>query len=121
MRIAIGLIGPIGSGKSSFAAELRKVSDNIVKIQAYTSGGLLKETLNIWGIEPIRDNLQKLPVVMEKAFDTGALARAMKARMQRSAAEIAIFDGIRWKADVDILRSFPQNILIGFTAGGGME
>jgi dephospho-CoA kinase len=116
MRLVIGLVGENGSGKSAFAAELRRlVSGKRVSYRKFSD--ILIESLTPWGvIESSRENLQRFPVVMEQAFGKGILSKAMHYRIARDIADIIIVDGVRWKTDVSMLKGFPKFILVYVTA-----
>jgi dephospho-CoA kinase len=95
MKTYIGLVGEKGSGKDTFSHML--------------TGLLAHKTLT-------RSNLQEIAIVLDKGFGAGTVTHGVYEKMKNSPAEIVIFDGIRWKTDVEMLRMFENNILIYITA-----
>ncbi len=113
--IVIGLIGEKGSGKGTFTDILREVlpDKRIVKVG---SSELLFETLNLWGIQTTRENLINLAEAMDSKFGKGTLSRAISNRISHVDADIVIFDSVRWDTDVDVIRQFPDGLLVYITA-----
>lgn len=115
-KIVVGLVGEKGSGKETFTDCLEKIIGNksIIRIR---SSDILVETLNLWDIPVTRSNLQNLAVTMKDGFGDGVLTRAVSRKINHVKFEIIIFDGIRWKSDVVMLRTFSQSLLVYITAG----
>ncbi|MDO8429525.1 MAG: hypothetical protein Q7S88_02755, partial [Candidatus Daviesbacteria bacterium] len=53
---------------------------------------------------------------MRQAFGNDIVAKALQKRLEDSKYDIAIIDGVRYKEDADLVRSFPQNLLVYITA-----
>jgi len=115
MSLIIGLTGEKGSGKGTFLEFLKTCTPN-KKIVKIASSDILKETLKLWDIEQNRRNLQDMALVMDNHFGKGTLTHAVQKRIEATKADIIIFDGIRWKSDVAMIRSFSNNLLIYVTA-----
>ena len=113
--IVIGLVGEKGSGKGTFTKLLKDCLPR-AKIVYVCFSDALGDTLKIWGIEPTRENYQKLSVAMKNTFGEGSLTRATHRRISGLEADAVVLDGIRWRADVELLRSLPNNILVYVTA-----
>ncbi|MBI2021645.1 AAA family ATPase [Candidatus Daviesbacteria bacterium] len=115
MKLVIGLVGEKGSGKETFVKFLKNilVNKNIAHLRF---SDLLKETLKLWGIPITRVNLQHLAVVMDRGFGDGTLAYATLKRIESIKANIIVLDGVRWQKDVELLKSFSNNLLIYVTA-----
>lgn len=115
MKAVIGLVGPKGSGKETCIHTIMGLvgGDRVLHIRF---SDVLKETLDIWHVPATRAHLQKLAVVMEEGFGKGTLAHAIAERMRNSEKDLVLLEGIRWDADVDLLRSFPVDKLIYTTA-----
>ena len=77
---------------------------------------VLYDTCRLWYKEPTRENLQLIPQCMEFGFGKGALSDIVRARIGACTSDIVIADGVRWKTDEDLLRSFPSNLLVYVTA-----
>lgn len=67
-------------------------------------------------LEINRENLQKLPVIMERAFGDGTTARVLKFYIEQCAADVVHFDALRLANDETVLRSFPNNVMLYVTA-----
>lgn len=109
----IGLVGEKGSGKDTFAKYLQEISDK--KIAHIRFSDLLKQTLKLWDLPLTRANLQKLAQVLED-FGAGTVAHGLEKQIQSTQADIIILDGIRWEPDVELLKKFPEHILVYITA-----
>ena len=107
MKKIIGIVGEKGAGKETFGNFLRDFLQEKKKtFFRIHSSDVLIETLAIWKIPTTRENLQKLPVAMEKMFGRGALTRAVKSRIEASDNDVIVFDGVRWHSDAEMIRSF---------------
>ncbi len=111
----IGLVGEKGSGKETFGNLLMEIARS-KKIKRIRFSDILNYTLKLWDLDPTRKNLQNLAIAMDGAYGAGTLSQAIAKQIKDSDADIVILDGIRWKSDVDLLRSFPKNILVYITA-----
>lgn len=115
MRLVIGLVGEKGSGKETFTNILKETLPHKVILRIRFSD-ILKETLDLWGMSVSRENLQILGHTMRQAFGNDIVAKALKKRLDQAKYDIAIIDGVRYKEDADLIRSFPQNLLVYITA-----
>lgn len=115
MKLVIGLVGEKGGGKGTFQKILMEMLPN-KKISCVRFSDVLTDTLKLWNLPLTRENYQKLSPAMRKAYGPEVVARATYQRADPN-ADIIILDGIRWQADVDLLRSLPNNLLIYITAG----
>jgi len=115
MALIIGIIGENGGGKDSFAKAIAGHRPDL-SVEAFRSSDVLRETLEIWSVPASRRDFQALAVAMENTFGKGVLSRAMDARMRASKASIVMFNGVRWQSDVDVVRAFPDHLLVYVTA-----
>lgn len=114
MKVVVGLVGEKGSGKGTFVDYLRGVSNKRVDRIGFST--VLVKTLELWGIEINRENLQKLSPAMVDTYGDATLAHAVARDISQSTASLVVADGIRWDADIEMLRSFPSNVLVYVTA-----
>lgn len=114
--IVIGLVGEKGSGKGAFTNLLRTILPSYIKFASYRFSDPLVQTLTEWDIPATRANLQNFIVIMENQFGKGLLSARIKKMVRESQADIIILDGIRRLSDVEMLRDFPNNILLYITA-----
>jgi dephospho-CoA kinase len=114
MKCIIGLVGEKGSGKGTFITLLQEIAQGTA-IERIASSSLLGDTLDLWSIPRTRRNLQDLAIVMNQHYGDTTLSTAVYHRIEKSTADIVIFDGMRWMSDLDMIRSFPENILVYVT------
>lgn len=114
MKTVIGIIGEKGSGKGTFVHILQALSNKSVGY--VKSSELLAETLNLWGIPLTRNNLQQLAIIMDNQYGVGSLSRAVQKRIDNLDTSLVVYESIRWQSDAEMIRSFPNSILIYITA-----
>ena len=110
MSKIIGVIGPRGSGKTTFAIEaasLLRSSVGIVRVS-----DILKETLLIWGLEPTTTNLQNVAQKMREVFGASVVSNAVRNRIEGSGADVIFVEGIRGPNVVKILQEYPDVTLV---------
>lgn len=115
MPFVLGLVGEKGSGKGT-AAKLLAELVRPQRVAVVRFSDVLRATLALWDIAPTRAHLQDLAKIMVDRYGADALAHAIAVRVQRADAEVVILDGIRWQADVELLRQFPRHLLVYITA-----
>lgn len=113
--IVIGLVGEKGGGKGTFAIVLAGLAAPC-GVATVRFSDVLRATLDLWDIPKTREHLQDIAKVMVDRFGADALSHAVEERVHRTDADMIVLDGIRWQADVDLLRRFPRNILVYITA-----
>ena len=115
MKLVIGLVGEKGSGKQTFVNFFKDLNPNL-KIGQVRFSDILAQTLLMWDIPITRSNLQQLSIAMDKTFGSKTLAHAAKFNIEGETADIIIFDGIRGFAQVDMIKTYPKNIIVYITA-----
>lgn len=113
--LIFGLVGEKGSGKETFGNLLMETAKT-KKIARIRFSDILNYTLKLWDLPNTRENLQHLAVIMDNAYGIGTLSHALSKQIRETKADIVIMDGVRWKSDVKLIRSFPDNILVYITA-----
>ena len=114
-KLVIGVVGEKVAGKGLFDEILTNIARPVF-VKKIQSSEVLRETLELWNLPLTRRNLQDLAIVMNSHFGDSTLANAVKARIDHSPAEITLFDGVRWQSDLDLVRSYPKNLLVYITA-----
>lgn len=114
MKLVVGLVGEKGSGKETFGNILQGLVPN-ASIKRIHFSDVLLDTLELWNLPKSRENLQLLAQHMEE-YGRGTVANAAKKRVLGSNADIVIIDGVRWQPDLELVRSFPKNLLVYITA-----
>lgn len=115
MKYIIGVTGENGAGKDNFTTFLRAAAAPTLVAKLHFSD-ILYDTLNLWGIKTSRANLQNMAIIMDRTYGKGTLTAATEARIKKKKAEIIVVEGVRWKTDVPMIRSFEKNILVYITA-----
>lgn len=105
--MVVGLTGPNAAGKGEVAAWLGR------RGYAYHSlSDLLRETLEAASVPPTRENLIAEGNALRARHGPGALAERVLARLTGR----DIVDSIRNPAEVEVLRSRPDFVLLGVDA-----
>lgn len=115
MKLIIGVAGENGAGKDTFTTFFRAAAAPLTVAKLHFSD-VLSETLNLWGIEKNRSNLQNLAIIMDREYGKGSLTRATELRINRRKEDIIIVEGVRWKTDVPLIRSFKKSFIVYVTA-----
>lgn len=122
MRLAIGIAGEKFAGKN----EVGLLLENQLALRGYTtrcigSGELIFERgLRPWNIPGTNRNRQ----IFAKMLVDGAwegmgekerqaiISNAMRAEMEASPQDVVVFNGLRWPPDIELIRGFPQNLIL---------
>lgn len=111
-KLIIGVVGRSGAGKGTLAQLLvQKAIASGVTALRITFSDLLGRTLDDYGIERNRDNLQQLALFVHSRR-VGGLSYNMRNTIQATNERLVVVDGIRWQTDYDMIREFPNNKII---------
>lgn len=109
-KIILGIVGEKGSGKGTFPKLLQEILPDKKSVRT-TFSDVMTDTLNIWGLDRSRENYTKLVVAMRDSFGLDILANAVKKRVQELEGDIIVIDGMRWMADLDMIKSIDGKIV----------
>ncbi len=105
-KTIIGIIGEQASGKGAAADIIRKKYGG----SRLTVSNILRRTLDSLYLEPSRDNLINIALVMKKGFGDDVLMRAMIKEVEREDTDLVIVDGFRMPGDPESFRAaFEDN------------
>jgi dephospho-CoA kinase len=109
-KIIIGLMGKPGSGKDTFVEILSRLypDQNIANLRFSDP---LKNFCLEAGLKPDRDNLALMARLWVKYIAPDALAMAVKHSLQESPSPIICLNGVRWEADVEMIREVGGHLI----------
>lgn len=108
MKLVVGLVGGIASGKGVVSSYLQKEYG----AHAYTFSDILKDVLVRLHLRVDRGNLQTLGKELRRDFGADTLVNAMREDIARDDASMVVVDGIRFPNEVDMIQSFPDHLLL---------
>lgn len=108
----IGLVGPIVSGKDTAARYIAQTFD----ADSFAFADPLRTLLESFAITRTRENIQKVSTQLRELFGQDILARAISYRINQSAKEIIVINGIRRMEDIEEYLGKPNFTLIAITA-----
>ena len=113
MKLIIGLTAKPGGGKGTFVKLLKEVCNQVCffpSIGGPRFSDALFDTANLFGILTSRENLQRLAQYLNELCP-GAMATAMKNKLEKDHNEIKIADGCRWDYDEKMIREMAGVIV----------
>lgn len=109
MSKVIGLLGPIGSGKTTVAKYLSEKYGFFMIVM----GDLVRELARKKGLTPTREVLQAVQKEYVSKYGMDYFARLVIKRIEESKSERAVIDGMRRMEDVLVPKNyFKENIII---------
>ncbi|GEM_PF-1417062 len=121
MKLVIGIAGIKFSGKN----DAYKFLETLLLERGHTiarisSGELIRGSIAYWKIPETNRNLQRFAKLLVEELWEGMEARGRKAIISNvvkdiinsSPQDVVVFDGVRWRTDVDMIKSFPQSLII---------
>lgn len=111
MKRVVGLVGKIASGKGVVSDYLNR----IYGAKVYRFSDVLKDLLSKLGKPDTRDNLQALGLHLRQIFGDNVLADVVKEEVQEDGHSLIVVDGIRYWNEVEMIRSFKDNLIISVT------
>lgn len=109
-KIIIGLMGKPGSGKDTVVGLITELCpDQSVANLRFSDP--LKEFLTPYGLKPDRDNLSLMARLLVEIVGPDALADAIRRKIAKTASDIICLNGVRWAADVKMLKSVGGQLI----------
>ena len=112
MKIIIGLVGSLASGKETVKKYL--IEKYNAKDCRFSS--ILRDVLSRLNIPISRENLQKVSTVLRANFGENLLAKAIANDASKLEADIVLIDGVRRFTDIEHLQALPNFILVKIDA-----
>lgn len=107
----IGLSGQKASGKGFFVTMIEELFPDKTILHVKSSD-VLGEILDILNVSKTRQNLQDLAPALTEPFGDDVISAAVAHRIRSTPSDIAIFDGVRWEADLVMIRTFPRSRVV---------
>ena len=109
----IGVIGRIGSGKSTFIREFIKRCPDTRRV---ATGDILKETLSLWGLPADRKRLILLSKLLREHFGSNVIVDTVRRRIKESLSRYILIDGVRGPKVYSLLKEFDGSLLVSIIA-----
>lgn len=125
IKVHLGLIGRSGSGKELLARMLTERLEKRFRetslgseppIKRFTFSDVLTEKLKEKGWEISTPNKQRVVVEEKARLGEDWLAQEARTRILACTNPVVIIDGIRWPADMRMMRSLPGNFIVAIEA-----
>ena len=100
MKLVLGVVGEMGSGKGTFAEYVKKKYGG----DSFSFSHILRRLLDIVQLEKNRKNLQKISTVLRNNFGEDLLAKTICLEVGRSKKKWVVVDGVRRLEDIKYLK-----------------
>jgi dephospho-CoA kinase len=108
MKLVIGLVGRIGSGKSAVSEHLRSKYG----ASQHRFSQILEDLLDRLYLPHKREYLQRLGASLRAELGMDTIVNAFRKDLEKDPSDIIVVDGIRYENEVEMLRGFKNNVLI---------
>lgn len=112
MKIILGFIGPLASGKGTLAKYLNKKYG----CNTYRFSTMLRAVLKRLYLEPTRSNLQKISQILRENFGQDLMSKVIAEDVDKDANDLVVVDGVRRPTDITYLKKDPHFHLVYLTA-----
>ena len=110
-KLIVCLTGMPGAGKSTIASGLELKGYDVINM-----GDAVRREARKRNVEPTGANLGKLMLELRERDGPGAIAGLVKGRIESSASDVVLIDGVRSSAEIDVLRGFGNLKLLAVHA-----
>ncbi len=111
-KLIFGLVGQMASGKDTVKLYLEKN----YQAKSCRFSEILRNILDILGLENSRSNLQDLSTNLRKLYGEDILAKTIVNQVGKIEASIVVIDGVRRMADIKYLNDLDNFFLISLEA-----
>ena len=111
-KVIFGLVGQMASGKDT----AKQYLENNYQAKSCRFSDILRNVLDILGLENSRFNLQELSTNLRKLYGEDILAKTIVNQVNKIEAKIVVVDGVRRLADIKYLNSLDNFFLISLKA-----
>lgn len=108
MKLVIGLVGRIGSGKTAVSKHLQ---DNYGG-KEHRFSRILMDILDRLYLPHERTHLQKLGKILRAELGQDVIVNAFKKDLEKDKSDLLIVDGIRYENEVEMLKGLENGFLV---------
>jgi dephospho-CoA kinase len=112
MKLVIGLVGHIGSGKTSVSKYIQEG----YAAKEHRFSQILMDILDRLYLPHERTYLQNLGKSLRAELGEDVIVNAFKGDLEKDQSDVLIVDGIRYENEVELLKGFKNSFLIFVTA-----
>lgn len=110
-KLIVCLTGMPGSGKTTIADGLKPQG-----YETLSMGDAVRDEAARRGLEPTRENLGRLMLELREGGGPGAVAELIRPKIESSASDVILVDGVRSNDEVAVLRSIGNVKLLAVHA-----
>lgn len=109
MKVVVGLVGKIASGKTTVAQHL--IEEHGAKVLRLSD--TLSDCLDRLNLEKTRSNYQTLSEILRNSFGQDVISKSVKRDIEDMDAEIIIIEGVRRPSDIECLKEmYPESFFL---------
>jgi dephospho-CoA kinase len=108
VKRVIGLIGKIGSGKTTVGRHLREEYG----ASEHKFSTILSDILDRLHLPQRREYLQALGAALRESLGGDVIVKAFEKDLEKDPSEVLVVDGIRYENEVDMLKGLENSVLV---------
>jgi len=111
-KIIMGLVGEIGSGKTTVANYLKERYHAVL----FSFSGMLRDILKRLYLEQSRSNMQTLSTILRQNFSQDLMSKVIMQDVKQANASLIVTEAIRRPSDTAYLKELPHFYVIAIHA-----
>jgi len=117
LSLVVGLIGKIGSGKTTVGRHLKETYG----ASEHRFSAILSDILERLYLPQRREFLQALGACLRENLGQDVLVEAFRKDLEKDPSNVLVVDGIRYENEVAMLRGLENSVLIYIDAPAGLR